>query len=202
MRSPRVPVVLLLAFALAGLLGACGTSGADDADSRGTKTTNDKKSTTTSSKAPITVARSAEAQRYATALITKLKEDGSGVFDTSQASCMAGSYLDAIGVEALKAAGISPAAFAEGNGRDFNDKITLTEAMGNQVFDGFARCGVDVAKVFRLMYTSENPTPEENACLDSLLTESNLRRSFMADYLGQKLDPDPIDQLEACATAS
>jgi hypothetical protein len=219
MRSPRVPLILLLTFVLAGIVAACGASGGEAAD---TTTTTDRATTTTEDGPPTTSSRrtsttrskpsptdgttptgrqrSTDADAYVKALAAKVKDDGSEVFGQAEASCLAGAYLDAIGVEALQAAGISPSDFAESDGDTFDGKVTLTEAMGNQVFDRFEPCGIDLPTLFRQISEVENPTSDQEACFDRILTATNLRRSFVADYTGQELDPDPIDELLTCAS--
>jgi hypothetical protein len=222
MRSPRVPLVLLLTFVLAGLIAGCGTSGADEADAttttertkttsttrrsstteaRRTTTTHAETTTTGDGPTPTTLARSAAAGEYVDALTSSLNDDGSEVFGQAQAACLAGAYVDAIGADALAAAGFSPSDFAATNGDDFDGKITLTDDMGNQVFDRFAPCGIDLPQLFRKVAGVDAPTPQQDLCLERILTPANLRRSFVADYTGNKLDSDPLDELRGCFKA-
>lgn len=222
MRSSRTAFVLVLTFALASFVAACGASGDDDAEptkkNKETSTSVDESSTTTdkatttdkgttttegrtttsSGATPTTVSRPADAQSYVDALAATFEDDGSQVFTKPQATCVSGAYLDAIGVDQLKAAGLSPEDFAKASGDDFDGKIELTEAMGNKVFDQFGPCGIDFDVLFRSLSTG-TLTPEQEACFDRILTPENLRRSFVADYTGQELESDPLDQLQECA---
>lgn len=223
MRSPRTPFVLALTFLLAGLAAACGASGGEAGDPTTTTTvdqkqkqksttttegeittssertnTTEQRSTTTSGPTPTTVARSAEAQTYVDALAASYGEDGAEYFTKPQATCVAGAYLDAVGVDALRAAGFSAEDFADSNGDDFDGKIAVTEAMGNQIFDRFEPCGIDLGSLFRNISGPGPLTPEQEACFSSILTPENLRASFVADYTGNENAPDPLDELKTC----
>lgn len=217
MRSPRTPVALVLTFLIAGFVAACGASGGSDASEATTTTvqttTTTEDDTTTSSKrttttegrttttrpvTPSTMTRSDDAQAYVDALAATYEEAGADFFTKPQATCIAGAYLDAVGLDALRGAGISPEDFAESNGDDFDGKVTLTEAMGGQIFDRFEPCGVDFSTLFRQLSGPGALTPAQDACFDRILTPDNLRRSFVADYTGNELADDPLDQLDDC----
>ncbi len=92
---------------------------------------------------------SAEAQPYVDALkksMTSDTEDGLQL-TSSQADCMAPKFVDAIGVDQLKAKGITPEDMGDDSDTDLTE-LGLTEAQGNKLYDSFGACDVDIKDVF------------------------------------------------------
>lgn len=175
-----------------------------------TTTTGDETTTTTEAATTTTEARvttttngepSGDAQDYVDALVATIEGDeGEEVFEPGQVECLAGNFVDVIGVEALQSAGVSPEEFAQGNGSNFPPELGVDEAKANELYDQFAACEVDLAEVFTKAFSSGGGevTAEQQACIDDVFTQANLRASFVADYLGDDLADDPLEAAGVC----
>ena len=168
-----------------------------------TTTTEDETTTTTEARVTTTTngEPSGDAQDYVDALVATIEGDeGEEVFEPGQVECLAGNFVDVIGVEALQAAGVSPEEFAQGNGSNFPPELGVDEAKANELYDQFAACEVDLVEVFTKAFSSGRgeATAEQRACLDEVLTDENLRASFVADYLGEDLADDPLEAAGVC----
>lgn len=222
-RSRRVVTGTALALLLAVGSVACGADGeSDDATDESTTTTSggDASTTTTTRDDVTTTTRddvttttgddvttttdgepSGDAQDYVDALVATIEgNEGEEVFEPGQVECLVGNFVDVIGVEALQAAGVSPEEFAQGNGSDFPPELGVDEAKANELYDQFAACEVDLVEVFTKAFSSGGGevTAEQQACIDDVFTEANLRASFVADYLGEDLADDPLDEAGDC----
>lgn len=184
------------------------TSEADEAtttsgDDVSTTTTGDDVTTTTEEDVTTTTdgEPSSDPQDYVDALVANIEGDtGAESFGPGQVECVAGNFVDVIGIEALQAAGISPEEFAEGDGSDFPPEVGVDEAKANELFDQFDACEVDLIEVFSKIFAAEGEelTAEQQACLEDVFTEENLRASFVADYLGEELEDDPLEEAGTC----
>ncbi len=87
---------------------------------------------------------SAEAKPYVDELKKAMTADGEELQLTgSQADCMAPKFIDAIGVDTLKAKGITPEDMASDSDTDF-DELDLTDAQGTKMVDAFSACDVSL----------------------------------------------------------
>lgn len=114
--------------------------------------------------------------------------------------CLAGNFVDIIGVDALKSAGISPKQFAEGDGTAFSSKLGVDETKANKLFDQFKGCGIDLVELYSKIFSTggDGVTDEEQTCIDQVLTEDNLRKSLVASFLGKDLQDDPLKAAVDC----
>lgn len=222
------PTRLLTGAALALLLTAgaagCGTSGgSDNADGKPTTTTTDQAtstspktttdvevtttpepdSTTTTEDTTTTEAGSepsGDGQAYVDALVSTIEGSSSDVFEPGQVKCLAGNFVDIIGVDALKSAGISPKEFAEGDGIAFPSELGVDEAKANKMFDQFEGCGIDLPELYSKIFSTggDGLTDEQQSCVDQVLTEDNLRKSLVASFLGKDPQDDPLKAAVDC----
>ncbi|MGI8709866.1 MAG: hypothetical protein ACR2LA_02590 [Acidimicrobiales bacterium] len=124
--------------------------------------------------------------------------DGAEIFDEAQAKCLARRFLDVIGLDRLRNAGVEPDDF--NISANFGEKLGVDATEGNQLYDQFASCGIDVEEVLvkSLSAGGQDLTPEERACVDAAFGPDDVRRSFVADIIGQDLTDDPLDRIEQC----
>jgi hypothetical protein len=156
----RTRIAALLGAAVL-VLGAC--SGDDDAASEGTVTTGS---------AP------AEAEPYIDSLVAGFTtgEDEDLQLTQEQAECVAPRWVNTIGMERITEAGIAP----EDIGADGNSELSelgLSEAEGNELFDAFGACDVDLQQAFVDGIAASGDLPEDvSACLDEHFDADTLRR--------------------------
>lgn len=216
--TPR-RVLLLAALAATTLLGACGASssseggstttlpgggdevtttvGADESTTTTASSTTTKPSTTTEPDG--SGAGDADRQAYLDAFAKGFGDEDNAPFEADQLECLANNFLDAIGVDELKSAGVTPEEY--GGGGNFGGKLTLDEDTANDVFDQYEVCDVDLKsylKTFAASFSGGKLTPEEEACIDKSLTDENLRTSLVADLMDEELENDPLDPIEEC----
>lgn len=216
MRTPRPIALALVSLALVAGAAACssddGSDGADTTttteEAAATTTTGgddsvpddeDDETTTTASEADL---GDADRDAYVAALAGSFGEDTDGIFEDGQIECLSEGFVDVLGVDNLKEAGIAPDALAETNGSDFPEELGVDEEKANQMFDVYEDCDVDFGAVFKEVFGGlvgpEGLSAEDEACIDELLTSDNLRRSLVADILGEDLEDDPLDEVENC----
>lgn len=158
--------------------------------------------TTTTAPAPPTTPPpppSPDEQPYLDSFATDVRAgDGAEIFDEAQAKCLARRFLDVIGLDRLRNAGVEPDDF--NISANFGEKLGVDATEGNQLYDQFASCGIDVEEVLvkSLSAGGQDLTPEERACVDAAFGPDDVRRSFVADIIGQDLTDDPLDRIEQC----
>jgi len=167
-----------------------------------TSTTEDETTTTEDGATTTTDGEpSSDPQDYVDALVANFEgEAGEQVFEPGQVECLAERFVDVVGIDELQAAGVSPDEFAEGDGSEFPPELGVDEDKANELYDQFAACEMDLGEVFTKIFASEGEdlTAKQQACLDEVFTDENLRASFVADFLGEDLEDDPLDEAGAC----
>lgn len=118
---------------------------------------------------------SGDAAGYVRAFATSMQDDGSPV-DAAQAECLAERWVGTIGVDRFKAAGVTPEDIASDDYDDDFSAFEITEAEGNELYDGFAACDIDIRAVMLEETADEEMSREARACMESVLSEENLRR--------------------------
>lgn len=138
-------------------------------------------------------------QAYVDALVATFEEDESDeLYTEDQVTCLAEGFVDIIGVDALQSAGLSPQEFAEDGIDDVPDELGVDDEKANAMYDTFADCDIDLQELFASTAGGEELTADEQACLDDLLTDDNLRASFVASFTGDELEDDPLDDAFEC----
>lgn len=156
---------------------------------------------------------SAEAQPYVDAMKTSManSQDEDDPFNLSegQIDCMAPRMINAMGVDRLEEAGVTPEDIAadEDNGMDFSD-LNLTEEDGNKMYDAFGACDINLREVMMESFSGEGMPDEAAECIEGVLTDDNLR-TFIVSLMvngedGMESDPAMegfMNELMGCATA-
>lgn len=197
-----LPRRAVIAFVLLALLvggAACSSDGPDGASEPRATTDADRSSTTRDGdpKDPDAVdeeiAKATEAD-YVEALTENFGRSGD-VFTAEGVSCLAGRFVEIIGADTFRAARVLPADLARNQAR-FDD-LEIDRATAEALADAFDACGLQLRDAY--LRTLEGDLSEQGKiCLDDLLTEDAVRRSFVADLLGEELDPDPLSEVERC----
>jgi hypothetical protein len=103
--------------------------------------------------------------------------------DREQAQCLAPRWVEAIGVDRLKAAGIEPQDFSEQGDVDLT-KVGLSEDDGNAMYDAFGECDIDVETVFVESFSAERDVSEEDKdCLADAMSDDLLRRIMVTTFV-------------------
>lgn len=117
--------------------------------------------------------------------------------DDDQADCLAGHFVNTIGVDRMKDAGVTPADFDVGAG-PLNEEgpladMDLSEKDANQLFDSFGKCDMNFRDVMidSIMADEENVSPEMVTCLEGALDDDMLRAMMVSSFTGQEPDESP-----------
>ena len=143
-----------------------------------------------------------EERPYVEAVVETLS--GAPVFGMRDTACLAIGFVQAVGVDRITEAGLSPEEFSETGLADFPDELEADEDLANAVYDVYEDCEVDLRAAFKdTAAASADPlTPDQESCIDDLLSDDRIRESFVAESLGRDLDPDPFDEAAACITGN
>lgn len=97
-----------------------------------------------------------------------------------EARCFAEGVVDVVGLQALEEAG-TPEEFTE-EGGDMNfGSLELTTEQGEDVYDTFADCGIDLRQEFiDSLGEDDEINPETAACIESALDEETLKEFMIA----------------------
>jgi hypothetical protein len=212
-RSRRVAMAVTLAFALSGAT-ACGSDdgGSDDAGSETTTTaaatdaeaSGDEPEPETETEptgdedpdAPPAEAGDADRQDYIDALAAAAGNDDFA--DPDQSECLAEGWIDAIGADELRDAGITPEQFADGGDEELQ-ALGLDEDTADEMYDQFAACDLDLRELIIGSSQAESGlTPDQQSCVEDTLTDEALRAWFVADLLGGEDVEDPFEALAVC----
>ena len=90
-----------------------------------------------------------EEQPYVDALVASFTsgEDEDFQLTEEQAECVAPSWIDTIGMERIEEAGVEPEDIGGDGGSELAD-LGLSEAEGNELYDAFGACDVDIKQAF------------------------------------------------------
>lgn len=177
--TPRRPAPATLAFLVGAGLLAMLTSGCG----KGSITDRPEETTTT---AVLT------AEDYADALAPMIAKIDLVPIDFDQAKCLATAWVDAIGVKALRAGGVTP------EGVDVN-KLGITQEQAQTMVTAFPGCGLDLASLGATAigdYAQADPT--ERACIAKTLTQDQVQAFFVTTLTGGKPDESLLTTLTAC----
>jgi hypothetical protein len=122
---------------------------------------------------------SEEAQPYVDAMVqgmTSTDEESDLQLSPEQAECLAPRWVETIGVDRLQDAGIEPDDFASDADPDLS-AMDLSEDEGNELYDAFGACDIDLKAEFIRSFTAEQELSEEDAdCLVDAFSDDFLRR--------------------------
>jgi hypothetical protein len=180
LRASAAGLAVGLATGFAAVLGACGSGGS---------------SGTSSAEKP-----------YVAALEKNMVASDSGSFSLSskQASCMAPKWIHTIGVDRLKAKGVTPEVMADSSSDSDFTTLDLSESEGNTLYDTFGTCGVDVKALF---IDSLNPdmSDDDTACVKKSFSDDLLKKVLVAELIkgdaGLNADPTLKTDIKAALGA-
>ncbi|MGI8755266.1 MAG: hypothetical protein ACR2MB_05280 [Acidimicrobiales bacterium] len=170
-----------------------------------TTTTVEPTTTTTVGPLPTTTTTTvgprpaADAQAYLDAFAADIVSgQGAKIFERSQADCMARRFLDTIGLERLRAAGVAPEDFKIG--RDLGQSLDIGEDEANRLYDLIPACGVDLKGALLRSLTAGGPalTPSEQACFDRAFRPEDLRQSLVSELTGKDVPDTIFNDIEKC----
>lgn len=209
MRSNRpFSLLAVLALVAALVLGSCSSGGEDDAGDQTTTTEaggtdegtdeptetteGDEETTTTEGGGDVEV--SADARAYVDAMAGSMTADESFPLSDDQAECFSARTVDTIGVDRLQGAGVTPEMMAdEESTMDFSD-IGLTEDEAGDIYDNFGRCDIDLQDLMmQSMAADDEVTPAMRSCMETVLTDENLRKLMVSSMMNgdEGMDNDP-----------
>ncbi len=182
---------LLAALVLTAPLLATGcSSGGDDTGDKAAVTTddgstttdggNDTTTTTTKKDGGGKVNVSAEAAPYVKAMaasLSKSQNDGDLQMTPEQADCIAPRWVDTIGVDRFKEAGVTPEAIEkDDNATDFKE-FTLTKPEAEVMYDAFGQCNVNLRELMLESMAGDAETPEAvRKCMEGVLTDEAIKK--------------------------
>lgn len=206
-RTRRIAVAITLALALSGAAAACGSD--DDGGSAGTTTTltSDADGPTDADDtespggegepdAPSTDVGDADRQDYIDALAASAADDD---FATpEQSECVAEGWVDTIGVDELRAAGVSPQEFADGDDAQL-EVLGLDDDDAGALYDVLGDCGLDLRDLYLSSFSEEGDlTADQMACVEDIISEDAVRSAFVADLIGDDTAEDPFESVATC----
>jgi hypothetical protein len=121
---------------------------------------------------------SAEAKPYVEALEKSMKEDDSGgmTLSDAQASCLAPKFINTIGVDTLKAKGVTPEDMGSESDTDLTD-LGLSEAQGGELYDAFGACKIDVRALFISGIGNDSElSADDKKCLEDNFDDALLKQ--------------------------
>lgn len=187
-------------------LAACGASVDTVKDAADTSSTTVGDTTSvTGGDAPTTTAKAdkpkddkpksdGKAGPYVDAMVDSMLADDDFPATEKQARCFAANSVDVIGVDRLQAKGITPDDLRSDSSMDLSD-IGLSMDEGNDIYDGFEDCGIDVkGLMLESMEDDGKPVPDEvKTCIDTVLTKDNLRKLMVSSIVNgdDETESDP-----------
>lgn len=142
-----------------------------------------------------------DAQPYIDALQEAFLEDEEEAFRPTeeQAGCFAERTIEAIGVDTIEEAEVTPEELAESDG-PAEAGIELSEEQAREAAQAFTGCGLSLAGAF----AGEDADDQLVDCVDENLDEDLVVDAFTASYLGNESESDDLfeqlftDADEAC----
>ncbi|MET0326968.1 MAG: hypothetical protein ABW219_17265 [Ilumatobacteraceae bacterium] len=188
MTPRRIAAVLAVAVAVA-VLGACGGDDDDGGDGP-----------------------DAAAQRYVDSLIAGFTagEDEAPQLTPAQAECVAPRWIDVVGTTRLTDAGVAPEDLGVGGNGELAE-LGLSGDEGNELYDAFADCGVDLEQAFIEGIAMSGGLPDDVVdCLDEQFGDDTLRRIMVTTITkgeaalaeDQELTDSLLAALAACPGAT
>ena len=125
--------------------------------------------------------------------------------DDEQADCFSEGFIDVVGLDKVKEAGSAEEVGQLASDFDFSS-MDLTEDQGNEIYDNFDECGVDLRQQLLDDLDADNQMPEEGKeCVTDALSEDVLRDFFVTGMVdGQEAslaDTELTQALLECQSA-
>ena len=215
---PRVSAVVAVLVGLTLLMGAVSCSSDDDSDAKG----DSNKSTTTAasseSDAPSDstaqgssepadpgdatdrppVESDANAEDYVEAFSAMFTEPGQSPFPGAEPGCVAKGWVELLGVDTIKAAGLTPEQFAQDGPVDMG----LDRSTADELVTAMDACGADYDAFYEALVVSPSgedaeltaEQAEQLACLKADDAEGALRSALASSLMGETAEMDGIQE--------
>ena len=200
---------LLAALVLTAPLLATGCSGGgDDTGDKAAVTTDDGSTTTDGGNDTTTtttkkdggggkVTVSPAAAPYVKALADNLARAANDdlPMTRAQADCLAPRWVDTIGVDRFKAAGVTPEDITNDDKTADFGEFTLSESEAEVMYDAFGQCEVNLREMMLKSMGGDAETPEAvRKCMEGVLTDEAIKKlMIMGLTQGDKATSDPND---------
>lgn len=138
-------------------------------------------------------------QAYIDALIASYEgtEGGPPLFSGEQATCLAESWVDSIGLERFAGAGLTPEAL--GSFEAGLEVVDIPDEVADEMIGALDDCEVDVAEaMLQSLGTPEDLPPELSSCVDAAITEDVAKELLRGRLLGAESNPEAAAPLEEC----
>ena len=140
------------------------------------------------------------ADAYVSAIATSMTAGTEeSVMSDEEATCISEGMVRVIGFDNIKEAG-TPEEYEKAEASlDFGD-LELTQAQGEEMYDGFAECGVDVQQMMldELKNVDEIPASAV-ACVEGVITDDAVREFYVAMMIGESAaDADLSTGMQQC----
>ncbi len=125
---------------------------------------------------------SAEAEPFVEAMKESMRgaEDDELQLSDEQIDCLAPRVINAIGMDRIEAAGVTPEELGSDSDIDFSD-MEITKDVGNAIYDSFGACDVSLRNVMLESFAADGEmSAEMTACVEDVLTDDNLRTMMVS----------------------
>lgn len=123
-----------------------------------------------------------EAKPYVDAMSSSMAE-GDSPMDEEQSRCFSEGFVDEVGIDKVKEQG-TPEEFASGAGELDFTKLDLSEDQGNNIYDNFDECGVDLREAMLSELNADDTIPAESKdCVEDAISEDALRDFFVTSMV-------------------
>ena len=100
-----------------------------------------------------------------------------------QAECFGARFVDIVGVDRLEEAGVTPEDFGDDSSLDFSE-IGLSEDEGEDIYDSFEECDVDIrAEFLNSLDADGSLTEEDRECVEDAFDEDLIRRMLVTTFV-------------------
>lgn len=201
-----------LAAVVALLLAGCSSDSEDAKPKSGDRAEaadggSDDATSTTSTTEPESKGSSGGAAAYVEAVATSMRADGEMPLDDDQVKCFSARYVDIVGVDRFESAGLTPEMIAADNDGSF-EELGLSEAEGNELYDAFGGCGIDLRGLMLSSVAEEDEemAPEVIACMEQVFDEDTFRAFMVTSMIhgddAMETDPEMAEVMSGLMACS
>ncbi|WP_181311978.1 hypothetical protein [Nocardioides campestrisoli] len=123
-----------------------------------------------------------EAKPYVDAMAETLAE-GDSPMDKGEAECFSEGFVDVVGIDKVKEAGSAEEFAGESGNLDFAS-LDLTDEQGNEIYEKFDDCGVDLREELISQINADAELPEAGKeCVEEAITDDTLRDFFVTSMV-------------------
>jgi hypothetical protein len=138
------------------------------------------------------------ADQYADALVSSFRTqaDEDEIFTLDVVECVSPLWIDAVGVEAFQAAGVTPAELE--SGASGLEDVSLDQASAEAIVDAVPGCGLPLIDLFiDGLGSRAQDDPAVRTCVEGAVTDAQMRAVLVDQIRGVDGD-DPKDLVDQC----